>query len=78
MNLAVQQKEKMNFIILSMGAALEAIKHEKMISHLIAFVDIDTHLSQNYLLNIAIFIQIKSSITWLIPDSLCEGHFSYT
>ena len=42
----MQQKEK-NFIVLSMGAALEATKHEKMISHLIAFVDIDIHLSQN-------------------------------
>ena len=27
-----------------MGVALEVIKHEKMISHLIVFVDIDIHL----------------------------------
>jgi hypothetical protein len=30
-----------------MGAALEAIKHEKMIDHLMPFVDIDMHISQN-------------------------------
>ena len=52
----MQQKEKMNFIVLSMGAALEAIKHEKMTSHLIAFVDIDIHLSQNIVFNISVFI----------------------
>ena len=55
----MQQKEKMNFIVLSMGAALEAIKHEKMISHLIAFVDIDIHLSQNYIF-INLFYKIKA------------------
>ena len=59
MNLIVQQKEKRNFIVLSMGAALEAIIHEKIISHLIAFVDIDIHLSQNYIF-IHLFYKIKA------------------
>ena len=52
-------KEKRNFIVISMGAALEAIKHEKMISHLIAFVDIDIHLSQNYIFNTTVFLNKK-------------------
>ena len=43
----VQTKEKRNFIVLSMGAALEAIKHERMINHLMPFIDIDIHTSQN-------------------------------
>ena len=50
-----KKKEKRNFIVLSMGAALEAIKHENIIIHLIAFVDIDIHLSQNYIFNISLF-----------------------
>ena len=50
-------KEKRNFIVLSMGTAVEAIEHEKMINHLIAFVDIDIHLSQNYIFNNSVFIK---------------------
>ena len=51
-----KQRRKRNFIVLFMGAALEAIKHEKMIRHLIAFIDIDIHLSRNYIFNISVFI----------------------
>ena len=42
-----KKREKRNFIVLSMGAVLEAIKHEGMIDHLMSFVDIDIHHSQN-------------------------------
>ena len=41
-----KQRRKRNFIVLSMGAALEANKHERMINHSMSFVDIDIHLSQ--------------------------------
>ena len=34
-----------------MGAALEVSKHERMITHLVPFVDIDEHTSQNYIFN---------------------------
>ena len=61
MNLAcAKKKEKRNILVLSMGAALEATKHEKMISHLIAFVDIDIHLSQNIIFNISLFYLNKT------------------
>ena len=63
MNLACAKKGEEERSRLSMGAALEAIKHEKMISHLITLIYIDIHLSQNYIFNISIFIQIKSSST---------------
>ena len=56
MNLACAKKGEEERSRFSMGAALEAIKHEKMISHLIAFVDIDIHLSQNYIFNYLCFI----------------------
>ena len=72
-----KQRRKRDFIVLSMGAALEAIKHERMINHLIPFIDIDIHLSQNYIFQYLCFIQIKSSSTWVIPASLCEGTFFY-
>ena len=39
-----------------MGAALEANTHEKMINHLMPFVGIDIHLSQNYIFFISVFI----------------------
>ena len=55
----MQQKEKRNFIDISMGADLEAIWHEKIINHLLAFVDIDIHLSQNYIF-IHLFYKIKA------------------
>ena len=42
-----KQRRKRNFIVLSMGAALEVNKHERMINHSMPFVDIDIHLSQN-------------------------------
>ena len=67
----------MNFIVLSMGATLEAIKHEKLINHLMPFIDIDIHLSQNYISNTSILFKIKSSSTWVIPASLYEGPFFY-
>ena len=51
MNLACAKKGEEERSRFSMGAALEAIKHERMISHLITFVDIDIHLSQNYIFN---------------------------
>ena len=38
-----------------MGDALEAIKYENMISHLISFVDIDIHLSQ-IIFSISVFL----------------------
>ena len=41
-----KQRIKRNFIVLSMGAALEANKHGRMINHSIPFVDIDIHLSK--------------------------------
>ena len=43
MNLACANKEKRTALVLYMGAALEATKHEKMINHLIAFVDIENN-----------------------------------
>ena len=46
-----KQRRKRNFIVLSMGAALEAIKHERMINHSMPLVDIDIHFSQNYIFN---------------------------
>ena len=55
----MQTKEKRNVPVLSMVAALEATKHEKMISHLIAFVDIDIHLSQNYIFNTSVLLNKK-------------------
>ena len=42
-----KQRRKRNFIVLSMGAALEANKHGRMINLLMPFVDIDIHLSKN-------------------------------
>ena len=53
----MQTKEKKrNILVLSMGATFEAIEHEKIIDHLIPFVDIDIHLSQNYIFNTSVFI----------------------
>ena len=49
MNLACLNKGERNFIVLSKGAALEAIKNENMINHLMTFIDIDIHHSQNYI-----------------------------
>ena len=49
MNLACSKKEKRNFIVLSMGATLEASWHERMINLLMSFVDIDIHHPQNYI-----------------------------
>ena len=61
-----------------MGAALEAIKHERMINHSMPFVDIDIHLSQNlFLCSLYVFKTLKSSSTWFIPTSLCEGPIFY-
>ena len=60
-----------------MGAALEAIEHERMINHSVPFVDIDIHLSQNYIFNTSVLLKKKSSSTWVIPASLCEGPFFY-
>ena len=42
-----KQRRKRNFIVLSMGAALDANKRGRMINLLMPFVDIDIHLSQN-------------------------------
>ena len=57
MNIACATKEKRNVLVLSMGAALEATKHGKMISHLIAFVDIDVHLSKKLYFQYLCFIK---------------------
>ena len=48
-----------------------------MINHLMPFIDIDIHLSQDYILQYLYFIQIKSSSTWVIPASLGEDPFFY-
>ena len=52
-----KQRRKRNFIVLSMGAALEANKHGRMINHSIPFVDIDIHLSQNLFFMLSICFQ---------------------
>ena len=39
-----------------MGATLEVIKHERMINHLMTFVDIDIHTSQNYIFNTSVYL----------------------
>ena len=49
MNLACAKKGEEERSRFSMGAALEAIKHERMINLLMSFVDIDIHHSQNYI-----------------------------
>ena len=56
MNLACATNVEDNFIVLSMGATVEATKHDMIISHLIAFVDIDIHVSQNIIFNTIGFI----------------------
>jgi hypothetical protein len=40
-----------------MGAALEVTKHERMINHLMPFVDIDIHTSQNYIFNTSVLFK---------------------
>ena len=60
-----------------MGATLEVITHERMINHLMPFVDIDIHTSQNIIFQYICFMQIKSSSTRVIHASLCVGHFFY-
>ena len=47
----VIKKEEEECYHSSMGAALETIKHESMINHLMPLVDIDIHTSQNYIFN---------------------------
>ena len=59
MNIACANKGEEERSRFSMGAALEATKYEKMISHLIAFVDIDIHLSQNYIFNTSVLLNKK-------------------
>ena len=61
MNIACANTGEEEHSRFSMGEALEATKHEKMISHLIAFVYIDIHLSQNYI-RIHMFYKIKSLV----------------
>ena len=46
-----------------MGVALEVITHEWMINHLMPFVDIDIHTSQNIIFQYLCFMQVKSSST---------------
>ena len=72
-----KQRRKTNFIVLAMGAALEANKHGRMINHSMPFVDIDVHLSQKKVCSLYDFKTLKSSSTWFIPASLCEGQFFY-
>ena len=40
-----------------LGAALEVSKHERMINHLVAFVDIDIHTSQKYIFNTSVLFK---------------------
>ena len=40
-----------------MGAALEVNKHERLITHLVPFVDIDEHTSQKYIFNTSILFK---------------------
>ena len=74
--LPISKEKNRNVLVLSMGAALEAIEHEKIIDHLIPFVDIDIHLSQNYIFNTSV-LQNKISSTSVIPASLYEGPLFY-
>ena len=60
MNLACVNKGEEECSCFSMGAALEATEHEKMISHLIAFVDIDIHISQNYIFITSVLLNKKA------------------
>jgi len=57
MNLACAKKGEEERSRFSMGAALEAIKHERMINHLMPFVDIDIHLSQNLFYALYMFLK---------------------
>ena len=59
MNLACATKGEEERYRFSMGAALEATEHGKMISQLRAFVDIDIHLSQNYIFNTSVLLNKK-------------------
>ena len=60
-----------------MGAALEAIKHERTINHLMSFVDRHTPLSKFILYSLYVFKTLNWSSTWFIPASLCERTFFY-
>ena len=63
------------YYVLSMGAAHAVIKHER------TFDAIRWHrhtpLSKFILYSLYVFKNLKSSSTWFIPPSLCEGPFFY-
>ena len=48
-----------------------------MISFSLPLFDIDIHHSQNYIFNTSDLFKMKSSSTWVIPASLCEGPIFY-